>query len=129
MELTKRDKRELVEIFDRFDNLKHSNILPKAFTEKGLYMLATILKSEKATQTTLAIIETFTKIRELSKTMSRLSDITDESQQKSLMQRSGELFSEIMGEDQKISGTETTLELNFAVIKLKHTVKRKNEDD
>jgi len=30
--------------------------LPKAFTEKGLYMLATILKSPVATQTTLAII-------------------------------------------------------------------------
>ena len=28
---------------------------PKAFTEKGLYMLATILKSPTATQTTLAI--------------------------------------------------------------------------
>jgi hypothetical protein len=33
--------------------------LPNAFTEKGLYMLATILKSPQATQTTLAIIETF----------------------------------------------------------------------
>jgi prophage antirepressor-like protein len=30
--------------------------LPKAFTEKGLYMLATILKSPKATQTTIAIV-------------------------------------------------------------------------
>lgn len=33
--------------------------LPTAFTEKGLYMLATILKSSLATQTTIAIIETF----------------------------------------------------------------------
>src|SRR3989338_4426357 len=39
--------------------------LPSAFTEKGLYMLATILKSQTATETTLAIIETFTKVREL----------------------------------------------------------------
>ena len=36
-----------------------SRVLPKAFTEKGLYMLATILKSERATQTTIAIVETF----------------------------------------------------------------------
>jgi prophage antirepressor-like protein len=41
--------------------------LPTAFTEKGLYMLATILKSPQAVQTTLAIIETFSKIRELSR--------------------------------------------------------------
>jgi len=37
--------------------------LPTAFTEKGLYMLATILKSALATQTTIAIIETFSKKR------------------------------------------------------------------
>jgi len=36
---------------------------PKALTEKGLYMLATILKSKVATQTTIAIIETFAKIK------------------------------------------------------------------
>ncbi len=40
--------------------------LPKCFTEKGLYMLATILKSKIATQTTIQIIETFTKMREFS---------------------------------------------------------------
>ena len=56
-----------------------SRVLPKAFTEKGLYMLATILKSQKATQTTIAIIETFTKIRELSRTVSELAEVKDES--------------------------------------------------
>ena len=35
----------------------------KVFTEKGLYMLATILKSERATAATFAIIETFAKVR------------------------------------------------------------------
>jgi hypothetical protein len=40
----------------------------KHFTENGLYLLATILKSEQATQTTLSIVETFAKIRKLSRT-------------------------------------------------------------
>ena len=44
---------------------KHTKFIPNVFTEKGLYMLATILKSPKATQTTLAIIETFAKIKKL----------------------------------------------------------------
>lgn len=44
--------------------------LPSAFTEKGLYMLATILKSPQAVQATLSIIETFSKIRELSRSIS-----------------------------------------------------------
>jgi hypothetical protein len=49
--------------------------LPKAFTEKGLYMLATILKSPKATQTTIDIVETFAQIRELSRTVAELSEV------------------------------------------------------
>ncbi|MCC8145710.1 MAG: ORF6N domain-containing protein [Bacteroidales bacterium] len=63
--------------------------LPNALTEKGLYMLATILKSPKATQTTISIIETFAKVRELSRSIAQLSEQTDKNQQKSLMRRSG----------------------------------------
>lgn len=44
-------------------NLSKSRVLPKAFTEKGLYMIATILKSPRATEATFAIIETFAKLR------------------------------------------------------------------
>jgi hypothetical protein len=51
--------------------------LPRAFPEKGLYMLATILKSSRAVRATLAIIETFTKIRELSRTIKTLSDVKE----------------------------------------------------
>ena len=36
IELTANEKDKLVEIFDRFNMLKHSTIKPKAFTEKGL---------------------------------------------------------------------------------------------
>ena len=61
IEINKAEKNELIKIFDRFKRLKHSTVLPTAFTEKGLYMLATILKSPKATQTTIAIVETMTK--------------------------------------------------------------------
>ena len=44
-------------------NLSKSRVLPKAFTEKGLYMIATILKSARATEATISIIETFAKLR------------------------------------------------------------------
>ena len=62
VELTKEEKNELVKKFHRFEKLKHSTVNPKVFTEKGLYMLATIIKSEVATETTLQIIETFAKV-------------------------------------------------------------------
>ena len=69
VEISKPEKSELVENFHRFNKLKHSTVNPKAFPEKGLYMLATILKSPQAVQATLAIIETFAKIREISRTI------------------------------------------------------------
>ncbi len=47
IELTKDEKNELVKNFDRFNRLKHSTVSPKIFTEKGLYMLATILTGEQ----------------------------------------------------------------------------------
>jgi len=40
---------------------------PWVFTEKGLYMVATILKSKNAINATFIIIETFAKIKELSR--------------------------------------------------------------
>lgn len=99
--------------------------LPSAFTEKGLYMLATIFKSPQATQATISIVETFSKIRELSRNVKELSAIGDKAQQKTLMQRSGELIAEILDDDLQTSDAETTIELNFAVLKFKHTVKKK----
>ena len=98
--------------------------LPKAFTEKGLYMLATILKSPVATQTTLAIIETFSKIRELGRNVRVLSNENNDEVKKPLLQKSGELIAEILDDDLNLSETETTIEINFAVLKFKHTIKR-----
>jgi hypothetical protein len=44
IEITKEEKDELVKKFHRFEKLKHSTVNPKVFTEKGLYMLDTIIK-------------------------------------------------------------------------------------
>ena len=107
---------------------EHTKYLPKAFTEKGLYMLATILKSPKATQTTIAIVETFAKIRELSHTVAELSNTKDKFKQKSLMQHGGDILADLLDDEMQVSDSETTIELNFAVLKLKHTVKRKNKE-
>jgi hypothetical protein len=102
-----------------------TRVFPKAFTERGLYMLATILKSPMATQTTIAIIETFHKLRVLTRTIKELSRLDDKNRQKSLMQRSGELISEILDDALESGESETSIELNFAVLKFKHTIKKK----
>ena len=119
------EKIKLVENFDRFKTLKHSAINPKAFTEKGLYMFATILKSKVAIQTSIAIIETFSKVKELTQTINKLSQNPEKEQQQSLMQKSGEIISELLDNDLQTTESETTIELNFAVLKFKHTAKKK----
>ena len=109
---------------DQLSVLKHSSAKLKVFTEQGVYMLATILKSKQATEATISIIETFTKIRELSKTIKELPNITDKEKQNSLMEKSGEIIAEVLDNDLETNESETTIELNFAVLKFKHTIKK-----
>lgn len=122
-------KKELAEL--RSKNLTTISTMsranPKAFTEKGLYMLATILKGERAVQTAIAIIEAFAKLRELSRTIGEMTRNPDEYRQKTLMQRSGQIVDDLFGDDMHTDETETEIELNFAVLKFKHTIKRKKQ--
>jgi hypothetical protein len=106
-------------------NKKMSRVNPKAFTEKGLYMLATILKSSKALETTLSIIETFTIFKELTRNIETINTIEDKEKQKQLMNQTSELMVDLIGEVDNITETESAIELNFAIVKLKHTIKRK----
>jgi hypothetical protein len=126
-ELQETEQQQLVENFLRFDKLKHSTVTSKAFTEKGLYMLATILKSKQATETTIDIIETFAKVRELSRAVAKLPEETNEETQKSLMRRSGELISELFAKDKQTTGSETSIEFNLAMVKVKHSIKQENK--
>ena len=110
--------------------MKFSASLPKAFTEKGLYMLATILKSPIATQTTILIIDTFAKVRELGKIIHKINELPEgSSMQKNLMARTGDLIADLIvpADDLAVTGTETTIEMNFAVFKIRKTVKKGKE--
>ena len=92
-------------------------------------MLATILKSPRATQTTIAIVEAFAKMREFSRVINQLSETQENSQQKALVQRSGEILAELVDDGAlEISGDETTFELDLAFVKFKRTVKRSKKN-
>ena len=114
-----------VEIFD-FNKGRKSEAA-ECLSRKGLIYAATILKSSEAVQATLAIIETFAKIRELSRNINELSNVQDKADQKALMQRGGELIAGIFDDELQTSDTETSIELNFAVLKFKHTIKKKKK--
>jgi hypothetical protein len=62
-ELTLPEKTELVTNCDRLENLRHSSVNPLAFTEQGVAMLATVLRSEKAIQVNIEIMRAFARYR------------------------------------------------------------------
>jgi len=63
--LTKKEKEELVTNWHRFELLKHSSALPYAFTEHGVAMLATVLKSQQAVRMSILIVKAFVRLREI----------------------------------------------------------------
>ena len=107
---------------------RKSRSATKVFTEKGLYMLATILKSERATAVTFAIIETFAKVRGLKRELVELHKETDKEVQAQKMHHFGEVLTDIVMPDLETSETESSLEINFIIGKIKHTVKRIKKD-
>ena len=55
---------ELVTICDRFKKLKHSSRMPHAFTEQGIAMLSSVLRSPTAISVSIRIMESFVKLRQ-----------------------------------------------------------------
>ena len=128
-ELDNQEKIEVVKNFDHLQNLRFSPQLPKAFTERGLYMLATILKGERAEQTTLAIVETYAKLKELSRVIAELPQQEEDTVvQKQLLHRGGQLIEDIINGVLPKQSSETSFELNLAMFKFRHSIRRESEE-
>ena len=123
-ELSERELSDLRSKFSTANVSPKSRVPPKAFTEKGLYMLATILKSKRATAATFAIIETFAKVRALKRELLELHEETDKKRQTQRLNRFGEMLTDIVMPDLDAVETESSLELNFFIGKIKHTFRR-----
>ena len=85
----------------------------KVFTERGLYMLATVLKGKKARDITFAIIETFFKVRSLKRELIELHQETDKEKQTSKMKHFGDVLTDIVMPDLQTSETESSLEMQL----------------
>lgn len=133
IELTKEEKLEVIKNFDHLSNWKYSPHLPKVFTEKGLYMLATIIKSKVATETTLNIIETFAKVKELSRNINAIMKTQNETKQKELAEKSNKILEDIIevepdilanDEDGEVIETTTKFEFNLGFAKVSRSIKK-----
>ena len=100
----------------------------KVFSERGLYMLATVLSGERARAVSFAIIETFFKVRALKRELVELHKETDKTVQAQKINHFGEVLADIVMPDLETAETESSLEINFLIGKVKHTVKRIRKD-
>lgn len=62
-QLTKEEMNELVTNCDRFNCLKHSTVRSYAFTEQGVAMLSTVLRSETSIRVSIRIMDAFVAMR------------------------------------------------------------------
>lgn len=119
-QLSKEEKQEVVTKCDHLGNLRYSRTLPNAFTEQGLYMLATILKSPIATETTFAIIDTFTKLRKLARAIGKVNNEAE----KGIMPKEGEqgriqsMMSEVFSDTLPLKMQKWAFSLNLGFVKV-----------
>ena len=120
-QLSKEEKQEVVTKCDHLGNLRYSRTLPNAFTEQGLYMLATILKSPIATETTFAIIDTFTKLRKLARTMAKLNDEAEQGKLQGMM-------NEVFADKLPLKMRKFAFSINLGIAKLSIETTRERKD-
>jgi hypothetical protein len=117
--LQQTEKQYVVENFHRLENLKFSTIEPRAFTEKGLYMLATVLKSPEAVEVTFAIIETFAKLRELARSIERLNtEDIPVIEAKTLKAKVTQMFKDVFTDPLPVKMQKVLVSVNFGILKI-----------
>lgn len=131
IELTNSEKQEVIKNFDNLKGLKFSRVAPHAFTEQGLYMLATILKGDLATDTSLAIVRTFTKLRQLSRAMQQVNEevakggeIPDENKQGVFKN----LMNEVFADPLPVKVQKMTFGINIGIFKWELETTRERKD-
>lgn len=87
--------------------------LPSGFTERGLYMLATILKSPQAVETTLAIIDTFAKFKQLTQVVYQFAHATTNEQRENILIRGTDLVADLLDNDLIVSQKETGFKIKL----------------
>ncbi len=101
---------EILRSKDSTTKFSKTRVNPKVFTEQGVYMLATVLKSKTASEVTVSIIRTFAKLREFTKHYNALAkkimelERNNDKQFKEVFKRLDNLVSDAQEADEKIMG-------------------------
>ena len=91
-------------------------------------MLATVLKSARVTQATLALIETYAQVRSMVRDMEAIqTEKAGSPEQANLLTRAGHKLAGLIGENLSAVSRKTTIELNLALLKITHEVTQRKE--
>ena len=80
--LSKEGKQELITVCDRFDPWKHSAYTPMAFTEQGVAMLSSVLRSDRALEVNIQIMRAFVQSRQRIAAMDEIKERLDTHEKK-----------------------------------------------
>ncbi|MDR1926303.1 MAG: ORF6N domain-containing protein [Endomicrobium sp.] len=102
---------------------KHSKYEAKAFTERGLYMLATILKSKRATEMTIQIINTFTELRNIARELDNAGNTSSKEEMGKSLTIVGNKLTDLLLDNMEHDtvNIKTELELNLGILRIKKT--------
>ncbi len=92
--------------------------LPIAFTDRGLYMLATILKSPQAVDTTIAIIDAFTQIKQLTQAVYQFSQAKTHEQKVKIFEDGTDIFADLLDNELIVSQKETEIKIKLPFFEL-----------
>jgi hypothetical protein len=88
--LTSKEKAEVVANCDHLRKLRFSPTLPRAFTEHGAIMVASVLNTARAVEVSIYVVRAFVRLRELLATHRQLA------------QKLAELEQQLVGHDKQI---------------------------
>lgn len=98
--------------------------LPIAFTERGLYMLATILRSPQAIGTTIAIIDTFAQIKELTQAVYQFAKAKTDEEKVKIFENSTEIMTDLLDNELMVSRHETNFKIKLPFLEISRKITR-----
>jgi phage regulator Rha-like protein len=134
-QVSKEQKIEVMTQCHHLEKLKFSSKNPYVFTEEGLYMVATVLQSERAKQVHFHIVETFSKLRKAAKNITQALSLSDEKKKQELLAKSNSLINQTLDihviEEKELENTvsevKDTIGINLGFFKLERTIVNKKK--
>lgn len=98
--------------------------IPVGFAERGLYMLATILKSPQAIGTTITIIDTFAQIKELTQAVYQFANAKTNEKKVKFFENSTEIVTDLLDNKLMVSQHETSFKIKLPFFEISRKITR-----